>query len=441
MPARREALRDLVARAYDGRNGATRLDQEVVRPAMGYSLFDVFDPQLGNSFLIGLMIERAERDGAFPALVGALLVALPADTALREWVAANAPDKLVLVSDEQYRAALERLVGDVAEGVRTLRRLLDDPAASSVVQASRQNIRQMSSEIKKVKFYKGLHDTLHNIQHRLLGNIRRALVRFPADTMCATELQQYADDLAARAADAGDRLSDAPDDETAAGEADWIGKLDGEVAQPFARAVEGGDAQAAFRATVVLKLLLRAQPPRLNALLVGAGRRLPLSDLTAAMATIADRLGPADPNRETLNRAAVALARVREELRLIIAEHEAWQRIESGFSQTEELIARTDAGWIDEFSVLWPALAVQVTQVCGDPPSSWAGRLTRCAQTFAKLCPEPIASPVAPAAPAAFADYVGAGRTRFYMLDLELKSRVRTVEKLSTPLDELVSRA
>jgi hypothetical protein len=343
-----------------------------------------------------------------------------------------------LVSEAEFQKAHElELLESAQTGLSSLHALRNNGKVRDRLIAAEVDLKRISSDLALLVSYKSLHDALHEAQLRIYPQLGEEIGRFPDDPESVSALSQHIEELAVTAESADDAVKNFPSSVLRPPEEKLAGSHAAIVAA-FRAAVAATDPKAARDALRSLRQLLRFQPQRLNNLLVQTARQIPVDKLVDAMRFAADTLKADDVERQKLTAAASALEALLADVHARVAEHEAWQVVDTNFWLTEDALQRNDEIAAEELSALWPMLKQQIDAICNAAEGEWINDLRRHAQDFSDACPIPAKPPVDPRARRAFQRYVHGSRLRFFRVDKDLKSRCLIVSELSTPLKELI---
>jgi hypothetical protein len=430
----RETLEILMRRIFQGRKGAEDLDAFTVK-TIAISIFEEFDDS-GTKYYVNAVASYAKKHGAYEALIKGLAEHSPGDTDLRDFAKALGLEIRSWVSDQAYEAARDALT---KAGLDDLNTLAGDPVVGPLIAGARLDLQLVADELVLLASYKELHDALHRVQvplFKTIGKAFDALKRTPDDVAILMELSEHAITLQALAADAANAQTGFKDERKAQAEAAWTKRL-GEIAAAFSEATSVQDGDKAYEAFVGLKMILRQQPSRLNGLLVGVARDIPIDKLVAVLRAVAAKVGDG-PDSKRLEEAAGALDAIAADVRSQVAAHEAWQQAEASFWLTEEVF-QSESPSAADLNSLWPAITLQVATICELAPGPWATDLARHAEAFLKLCPIPAVPPIRREARSPIDLYLYRARTQFFLTDQALKERCQKVATHSAALNALIA--
>jgi hypothetical protein len=430
----REALEALMQRIFPGRNGAEDLDAFTVK-TLEISIFEEFRDS-GTKYYVNNVATYAEKHGAYEALIKGLVEHGPGDAGLRDFAKALGLDVPSWVSDQAYETARDALT---KAGLEDLGTLASDPVVGPLIAGARLDLKLVADELVLLASYKELHDALHRVQvplFKTIGKAFDALKRTPDDIAILMELSEHAITLQALAADAANAQAGFKDERKAQAEAGWTKRLS-EIAAAFSDATNVQDGTKAYEAFVGLKMILRQQPSRLNGLLVGVARDIPIDKLVAVLRAVAAKVGDG-PDCKRLEEAASALDAIAADVRSQVTAHEAWQQAEASFWLTEEVF-QSESPSVADLNSLWPTITEQVATICALAPGPWATDLARHAEAFLKLCPIPAVPPIRREARSPIDLYLYRARTQFFLTDQALKERCQKVATHSEALNALIA--
>ncbi|WP_461330715.1 hypothetical protein [Bradyrhizobium liaoningense] len=264
-------------------------------------------------------IDGAEKQGLIVRFLAYILSSLPPAGTLHV---------LIVNAMPQAKDALPEVKPQVEEvrlGLERTRELLNDPAARSTIEESREILTDVERGISLLDGYKGLHDCLHSLQAKQISLLIASSARIASDSLQHDALREYKDQVRTQVQCARDVVDRLPDDATLRSvEKKWIDELD--IAAKFLqKSLDDRNPNAARIGIIRMSRVLQFQPPRLNDLIVAAAKQLPLQKLSAAMGTLAeiDHGGSND-----LANGQAALSRLDQAVRGRVAEHDLWQEID-----------------------------------------------------------------------------------------------------------------
>lgn len=358
---------------------------------------------------------EAEQDAVFLA-VARRLKQLAAD-------ARPAPPAQPAPPDEHARAvegALDQLpdLTQASEG------------AQAAVRRYRSDFEAARTKIMLLSAYKALHDLLHTLHFQCFDPVGAELSQFPDDAGSADRLDMPEQHL-------GQTL-DAVRDEAA----DWnqfgiettylIEDL--EFAHGELRgALADSDRRRLRRSHTRLGRVLNIYPFKINTLLLGAARELPLPGLVGAMSEVGLRLHalrtPEAPARE-FREGVASLGALDERLRELLYEHDQWQKAD-GEMRPLDINAEE---FEDELLSLWPRLKVITEVLYRENQERWAQRFAGESENMEAALAEPGHRRVK----SAFRRYRREAGLRFFDVDVKLLELCDSLKAIGEALDRVL---
>ena len=155
------------------------------------------------------------------------------------------------------------------------------------------------------------------------------------------------------------------------------------------------DDRAAVRSAYGLKRILRTRPRDLDQLLVTTARRIPLSKLVNYLKDIAEASVGRDARSPYLTSAILALQRFIPDQMGLVAEHTAWQQVDSDFWQADAALHAANPESLEEFQYVWEALwSKMLVIIASNPTAAWAVSLDQHGKQFIVAFPMPATPPV-----------------------------------------------
>ena len=265
-------------------------------------------------------------------------------------------DTVAHIQPEAAEAAPEtaKQVANVLDGMREVQARLNLDTVRERILHSSDDFQRVIVDLDLLARYKTLHDCLHNLQfkhYRAVASAARRLRGDPSakDTLCEYLHQVRIQCRNAESAALG--LPNTPGERDV--EMEWINALQ-TITRELHAALMNDDEGAAIRSVYSLKRILRTRPRDLDQLLVTTARRVPLSKLVNSLMDIATASLSSDGGSPYLESAILALQRLIPDQMGLIAEHTAWQQVDTEFWQADaadstQIIPES----LEEFQYLW----------------------------------------------------------------------------------------
>jgi TIR domain len=316
-----------------------------------------------------------------------------------------------------------------ADGLKALRKLMADPAVLAVSNQFRTDLAGASQHIVLLGDYKDLHDALHDLHFRcynfVLQESRRpdaGQVNWDGLVQSETTLQRILEAIHRVAARAT-----LPEEETK-----FAGQLDA-ADKELQEALDANSLSQVKQAVRRISRVLAIQPSQINLRLSDAARGLPLAELESGMNSIRSQLNGADlpaDERRRFTEGVTALGVLRDGVRKLCAEHDAWQEIDAEMRRIETQIIY-DLGDL-EFS--WEGLRKKLAARCAESDKPWGSSLMEEVEKLDSA----LAGGAVQKVISVFRRCYSKAGARFYDVDFELKELCDELRKVGTELDKIL---
>ncbi|MBU3890359.1 hypothetical protein [Methylosinus sp. KRF6] len=305
-----------------------------------------------------------------------------------------------------------------------------DPAARSVVIASREKLDKLKSDIDDLFNYKVLHDCLHKIQLRHYPIIAEKVKQFRSDPLAAAELAGEiileVTDVCSDARKAAESLPEMA--ALQAQETRWVARLESATTE-LEKAANDLDKYHAVHAVRLFERVIRDEPARINGYLTDIANKLPLKELKKVITS------------DALN----SLQAIGPRLKGRVAEHKEWQEIEPDFWAAKDCLERKSPESIEEFTGLWwPNIKSRVLSLARvDPNAKWVKATEVQAALIERALAGRLDSPMAESQNVEdVGQYFEAFREtalyHFFQVNRDLKNLFQQILKLRDPLGALL---
>ncbi len=406
----------------------------VVRSALGPRLDQIVNVNQGFEKVVPELLNWSERrgPGTIEALLRGTLTARPDDQNLRAFCERNFPGAIQPLDSKT-------LVQNVNLGLKLLIDRKDDPAVRETVGGFRADFETTIRQIRILNKYKGLHDSLHELQLRI-DPIVDALSRTRSDARALRSLRIYALDLRQWAKNARDQTPDLPTKDI---EEDWINDWDACIQDMEVlgkSTVKDADPGKGDDVADRLKALL-SQAQRINGLLANAADVLKLDRFNKSMETIAQKIRPFttpdDPALHQLVASADAVGVLQSLLAGLVSEHYEWQIFDKQLATAEN----SQKHQPQMRMLRWQQFKDRLTGLCDvNPQADWSRDLKERMGEWIAATPSAEPSEAEKSAgEIAFAEFRRACVYRFYNVDKELNALSAQVTEVAIPLDTLLT--
>jgi hypothetical protein len=324
----------------------------------------------------------------------------------------------------------------MADGFTALIDLMKNSADVQIsVFASKQEFKTAYDKIDQVGDYKSLHDLLHRIQLYCYNQIVEAALRFPDDELTLDNLNNHAmtlEEIIAELKLVGGKPAMQKQESV------WMDEV-GLAHADLCIAINSLDQSLLKKVIWRLNRLLTTQPNRINILLNAAARDLHLPQLLQALRRVFGSLETGDPEPKRIEKIATfksgidALGRLNQVLSLLVDHHDRWQALDVELRRIDASIDRD----LIELEMSWPDIKLKVEPLILTYPGQWAIALKQESEALdlaltgnnpAKVC-------------RGFRMVLRRATTRFYQVDIELKSICGEMRQIREPLAAIIGDA
>jgi hypothetical protein len=430
----REQYAELVAIFVDGDEFNTNTMGWVVRSALGPRLDMIAGLNQRFDVIVAAVLDWAEQrgKGTIEALLHGAMKARPSYAKLRRFC------------EEHFPGALQRhgagaLVHTFNLGLTVLIDMRDEPLVRQTVGGFRADFEATGRQIRILKKYKGVHDSLHDLQ-LALPKITGDLVRSTKDATAVRGFGRYVIDLRRIAKAARSHIEDLPGRGV---EELWIDEFDGYINQ-----IEDAGrptATAADRANLGevcdwLRALL-THASRINTAVANAADALRFDSFVKTMDTVAKQMSPMtapeDPALRQLVASSTAVGLLQSRLAGKVGEHFEWQILNTQLDGAENSPKHQPQARMR----LWSQFRDKLTGLCDIfPDEDWSRDLRKLMLDWIEATPS--AQPgddEREAGDNAFATFRHACVYRFFDVDKELNELAGQVTEVAMPLDTLLT--
>jgi len=318
------------------------------------------------------------------------------------------------------------------QAIRTLNDLMDaSPEVSAAVGEFHANLSEASGQVDILGDYKDLHDLLHELQFSCFNSILRDSRTFPDDEIGLESLKEYQFNLETLIVKFQAVLGRGL---VAKSESMWVQEI--LVARTdLQSALDQLEKETLDKATWRLKRLLNGQPSRINTRLVDSARTLRLPALVSALKTIGQSLPSLKIEQakvEEFQAGMASLGELSQRLQHLVEDHELWQAFEVELRRIDALIDKD----LFELQMSWPDLKTQGEKLYTASGEDWAVALRKdCAAVEEILTGDnPVRTRTT------FRNYSRRASTRFYQVDINLRSVCGELRRLAEPLSNVLRK-
>ena len=298
------------------------------------------------------------------------------------------------------------------KGLQALAELMTNTQVRDVVVAFRTDFQATCYQIKILSTYKDLHDSLHKLEFQCYWGVLREARNFPDDEMALEILTAHELTLQQILEDIQEIITNSP---LTTSETAWVADLE-KGQQELHSALEQLDKRQLQRAIWLLNQILAIQPSLINNSLNTTAKALRLPDLVTSMTGIRDRLIDGELDEEKIGQfqdGANALSKLQQNLRLLIQNHDEWQRIDLVLRRIEANLKYD----IMELEMSWPELKIMVESQYRNLRDKWALSLSKDSESLESAVNSQDTAQVK----RSFRSFRRLASYRFYRVDFKLK--------------------
>jgi hypothetical protein len=300
----------------------------------------------------------------------------------------------------------------VRKGIQALEELMTYPQVRDVVVAFRTDFQATCYQIKIISTYKDLHDSLHKLEFQCYWGVLWEARNFPDDEMALEILTAHELTLQQILEDIQEIITNSP---LTTSETAWVADLE-KGHQELHSALEQLDKRQLQRAIWLLNQILAIQPSLINNSLNTTAKALRLPDLVTSMTGIRDRLIDGELDEEKIGQfqeGANNLSKLQQNLRLLIQNHDEWQRIDLVLRRIETNLKYD----IMELEMSWPELKIMVESQYRNLRDKWALSLSKDSESLESAVNSQDTAQVK----RSFRSFRRLASYRFYRIDFKLK--------------------
>ena len=431
-------LRNIIARAFAISGGYLELNALTNRSADLDLFHDLGLDQMPMTIVVDRLFAELQVRDKLDAFARGAFTDLSGSADLRAWVREEHSDWLPDVSDADFetaRPAYEndrqvRRVGVIKAALQSV-----SPAAITLTPPQRALAIRVVDELDALSGYKRVHDLLHDLQFRIVGELFRiADPSFPVEQRAASVSIQ-ADEMETARSEI-DQLT---------GEYDALGAAD---CAPIIAAIDrvralliGPDRLDPIiltEAQMTIRAMLRQQMPRFDGQMVDASRAIPFEPFAAMLRELipaGDDITVPGSTAERLTSAADAIGWLDRRLETRRLVHKLWQQIDVILMAIEEVLAGSGRGM--ELTVHWRNLRVLFADMAQTSNDLQETDLLDSAQPIDAAAEGRFAT-VDDALRQNFATFTRRSRLRFRIADTALLKDCQELSKLRAPIETFV---
>jgi hypothetical protein len=428
-PEQAKQLSDALVDAFD----PTTLPW-VVRSSLGSQLYAIVNTAQALELVVAELLTWIERrgPGALEAFLHGASSARPNHQKLRQFCQQYFPKTLLELDSSS-------LIESFNLGLQLLIDMKNLPTVQQTVGRFRADIEMTSWQIRMLKQYKVLHDSLHGLQ-LTLSNIEGVIARSATNPDALPGLGKIAIPLAQWARESRKQIGNLPSRTV---EEDWLDDFESCIRDINVSADQ--DATPADRVAVAgvaerLRRILVDNPSRINGALVSAAANLRLESIIRTMKEIADDLhGFAAPQDGVLQlfESSTSVGVLRARVDGLVGEHNDWQVFSRQLETAETRSDHQPQARVPK----WPQFKSKLDGLCATyPEADWSQDLSKRMAKW--ISDTPSAQPndkERTAGEIAFGGFHTACVYRFFEVDKELNELSGQVTEVTQPVDMLLA--
>jgi hypothetical protein len=314
-------------------------------------------------------------------------------------------------------------------GLTAMADLIRAPDVRAILEGFKDSFRIICQQIDRLSNYKDLHDLLHDLQFNCYNPIIRGARDFPNNPLFVESLEDYTAELQKIVNslwEVTERSVFSSNEQT------WIQQFSPTV-ELLRGAIEHTNRELLDRATFQIGRVLYVHPTRINMLLKGTARDLPLPSLINAMASIHQYSARSDFDAEKLRQVSqgvTALEQLSQNLTQMIDEHDTWQEIELELHRIEEDFEQH----VKELEWLWPDMKAQLIPLYDGRDDRWNQELRQAVDRLERA----LATQTPATTAAAFRPFRRQAGLCFFQADKKLKELCRSLRRIDGPLSSVL---
>jgi hypothetical protein len=283
--------------------------------------------------------------------------------------------------------------------------------------------------IRTVVAYKVLHDSLHNLDQRLVP-ITLAVSRYREDPAYPLQLRRAIIDLRRESRRAREAAGSTP---TRALELEWIEDLEQSIAELEDASKPPGDpAQMAPAVATFERLVVKADG--INRQICASAAEMKLGALIKALTEINQQMpgnGPPEGPTAKLRAGLAGLKGLQSEFVRRVAEHQEWQMLDSALSTAESSPEHDPAKKVPR----WPKVRDRLGRLCDlFPNEDWSAQLRNQRDVWERAA----ASGDWSASDLEAGTFFNMASNRFFDVDGELNALCERLKEVSSKMDDLI---
>ncbi len=330
-------------------------------------------------YIVGAM-DRVVSEGSARSYWGNRNVDVVADRGHIELVKPKGADDMPYLILKQFVISLapttSEQIGAVRLGVEGMASKMDLAEVRAIVIKSQSVLRGLADQIKLLRAYKSLHDSLHIVKLQY-SDLDAHATDMHVNPNAIHDFRANVDILEERNISINDAIQDLPAYPASIrqDEDEWA-KLFNNAVTKARQAVKKKDPIKATQSVQDILPILRQQPSRIDGKLSQIAEAIEFSKLTELFLTAAN-LPELAEEAASLTEGKTSAEQLERKLKTQVNQHRAWQRIDTSMSGATEIMSRASAKKPWDFDALWKTIkeATQ-TLIVLDPTSTWATELS-----------------------------------------------------------------
>ncbi len=335
-------------------------------------------------------------------------------------------------SSSDNQESVSALESDRASrGINIVADLIPIPLVKTAVIKFKVEFQAISEQVEMLATYKDLHDLLHELEFKCYQGILREARHFPDDCTCISILESYGEDLKDIIAEVEAIITQK---NPATEGISWHQDLK-QALEFWQIALEEEEKSQLKKAIWCINRIIASQPSQINTALVSTAKLLRLPDLVEGMSDIWTSIKNSEleaEKRNQLQESVNALAKLDDELKMLVKSHDNWQKIDSQLRRIETVTANTSD--LFELEMSWSGLKAEVEEQCQNKQESWVISLEKEAKRLDKA----IADHNSLKVKQYFSSYRNRASQGFYKIDRELRKFCGNLREVGNPLAYLV---
>ncbi|MCM1983904.1 CHAT domain-containing protein [Lyngbya confervoides] len=266
----------------------------------------------------------------------------------------------ILLIKDPLTAFPDSLRQDVQEGLDVLVGLLSIPDVNSRVTLFQSEFSAICAQIMWLRFYKQLHDLLHQVEIQYYRELVKSARLFPEDDITVTTFYEY--ELALRAV-IHEAQAIVVQPACSGYDCAWLAKLE-EACNELQAAITQLDQRRLKKTIYLMTVLLADQPIRLNMALTTTAKALRLASLAQTLNQLHQdllMLIAGNPSSlQPLQAGIQSLENLNQQLNHLIQTHDGWQTLDSILRRIETNLNRDT----EELEWSWTDIKEKIATLC-----------------------------------------------------------------------------